>query len=95
MKSWRMDAQARSDLLDIYAHIADNNPRAADSLVDLFHEKFLLLAKYPLLGQIRPELFPELRSFSVKNYVIFYLPYENGVRIARIIHATRDIDAIF
>lgn len=95
MKRWRMDADASADLLDIYIHVAGENPRAADKLIELFHDKFLLLTNHSLLGEARPELLPTLRSFSVKNYVIFYLPEENGIQIVRIIHSAQDIDAIF
>ncbi|MBN2294685.1 MAG: type II toxin-antitoxin system RelE/ParE family toxin [Pirellulales bacterium] len=95
MKRWRMDADASADLLNIYTHVADDNPGAAHRLIELFHEKFLLLTNHSLLGETRSELVPNLRSFSFKNYVIFYLPGNDGIRIVRIIHSAQDVDAIF
>jgi toxin ParE1/3/4 len=47
------------------------------------------------MGQQRPELAANLRSYSVGNYVIFYRPVQKGIEIARVIHAARDIGAQF
>jgi toxin ParE1/3/4 len=41
------------------------------------------------------ELMPALRSLSVGNYLIFYLPIEDGIEIVWILPGMRDIDAIF
>ena len=41
---------------------------------------------------------PVLRAWQVRgfeNYVIFYRPIEHGVEIVRVLHAARDIAAIF
>ena len=43
--------QARQDLVDIWLYIADNNPYAADTLLDRPHEKISYLADHPLLGR--------------------------------------------
>lgn len=95
MKCWRMDADASADLLGIYTHVAGDNPRAADKLVQLFQEKFLLLSNHALMGEARPEISPKLRSFSVKSYVVLYRPEDSGIQIVRIIHSAQDLDAIF
>jgi toxin ParE1/3/4 len=29
------------------------------------------------------------------NYIVFYRPLEDGVKIVRVLHAARDIDAAF
>ncbi len=45
------------------------------------------------MGHARYELAPELRSFPVGRYVIFYLPLVDGVELVRVLHSARDIDA--
>jgi Plasmid stabilization system protein len=42
-----------------------------------------LLADFPEMGQKCDELEPDLRSFPVENYMIFYRPIDDGVQIVR------------
>ncbi len=41
------------------------------------------------------ELAPGLRSFPVGRYLIFYLLDSGCLRIVRVLHGARDIDALF
>lgn len=55
-----------------------------------------MLARQPQAGRLRPELHvPELRSFPVGNYVVFYLPLPDSVNIVRILERHRDVEAVF
>ena len=47
------------------------------------------------MGRLRDELAPFLRSFPVKNYLIFYRPIDEGIEIVRILHGSQDIETIF
>ena len=49
----------------------------------------------PGIGRARPELRPDLRSFAVGRYVIFYRATREGIEVVRVIHGMRDIDRIF
>ena len=49
----------------------------------------------PEMGRKRPELGHELRSFVIKNYVIFYDPIPDGIFVVRVLHGARDIENIF
>jgi toxin ParE1/3/4 len=40
-------------------------------------------------------LSPRLRSFPVKNYVIFYRPLEDGIEIVRVLHGAQDLPPLF
>ena len=66
--------QAEADLDDIWWHIAQDNPDAADRLLDSIDERCTTLAQFPYIGISRDELMPALRSLPVGNYLIFYLP---------------------
>jgi toxin ParE1/3/4 len=80
-------------LIDIWTYIAQDNPDAADGLLDRFEEVMGRLAERPLMGRKRPEVGEALRSFPVGNYVIFYLPNDEGIEIIRVLSRYRDIDA--
>ena len=95
MKRYRLDIEAKEDLASIHTYIAGDNRAAADRLIDTLKQRFRLLAAQPLIGQLRPELAQDLRSFCVGNYVIFYRPGRGGIEIARVIHAARDVESQF
>ena len=62
---------------------------------DTIEEKCRLLGASPEMGRGRPELAPDLRSFPVGNYVIFYRPVRGGVEVVRVLRAARDIPSLF
>ncbi len=86
--------KARLDLLEIWAYIAEENPGAADKLLDAIDEKCILLGRNPKIGQARPDIAPDMRYFPVKNYLILYREQEFGIEVVRVIHAMRDIGEI-
>ncbi|MCC5656015.1 type II toxin-antitoxin system RelE/ParE family toxin [Nostoc sp. XA010] len=80
---------------NIWKYVAPNNLKAANRLFDTLRESFPKLAKFPQLGRQLSELAPFLRSFPVKNYLIFYRPIDEGIEIVRILHGSQDIETIF
>ena len=62
---------ARDDLENIWEFIAKENLAAATRIAQTLMQKCYLLAENPLLGRQREELAFNLRSFPIKNYVIF------------------------
>lgn len=87
--------QAELDLIDIWTYIAKDSPTAADNLIDHIESVCQLLAKSPLLGRARSELGPNLRSFSVSDYLIFYRPTKMGIVIVRVLSGYRNLGALF
>lgn len=87
--------EARSDLIGIALYIGADNASAADRFLDSIEAKLHLLAEHPELGEGRPELAVNLRSFVVRNYVLFYRPIVDGIELVRVLHAAQEIDAIF
>ena len=87
--------QAEADLEEIWWYIAQDNPDAADRLLDQIEERCTALAGFPMMGVRREELLPSLRSLAVGNYVVFYLPLDDGIDMVRVLHGMRDIDALF
>jgi len=92
---FRLAELAKTDLAEIRQYIARDKPDAADRQIARFFERFLTLARRPELGQRRPELGADLRSFAVGKYVVVYRPSSEGVEIARVVSGYRDLDALF
>jgi toxin ParE1/3/4 len=86
---------AEYDLDDIWWYIAQDNPEAADRLLDRIEERCRALAGFPEMGVNREELMHGLRSLPIGNYVVFYLAIERGIEIVRVLPGMRDIDAFF
>jgi len=91
MSQYRISGAARADLDEIWFVIAQDDPLAADRFVHRLISRFPLLASTPYMGPARKELAPELRSFPVRKYIIFYRPIEGGVEIVRVLHGARDL----
>jgi toxin ParE1/3/4 len=87
--------RANADLGEIWMFVAADNPAQADDFIDLIDEKFQNLSRQPGLGRRREELAAGLRSFPVGRYVIFYLQVQDCLRIVRVLHGARDVDAVF
>lgn len=47
------------------------------------------------MGRMREILSAGLRSFPVGRYVIFYRPLQDGIDVVRVLHGTRDLEAVF
>lgn len=85
---------ARRDRLELWLHIASDNPTAADRLLDEIDEMLLLLAGSPNLGRARPEFGTGIRQFPVGNYLILYTPLPGGIRVLRVRHGVRRLEGI-
>jgi toxin ParE1/3/4 len=88
---------ARADLTEIRDYIARDNPTAARRLIERLRDKARALAETPGMGRSREEdLRPNLFSFPVGLYLIFYQPQPGGgIILVRVIHGSRDLPALF
>ncbi|MGA3170579.1 MAG: type II toxin-antitoxin system RelE/ParE family toxin [Chthoniobacteraceae bacterium] len=83
--------ESRSDFDNIWAYIAVRNLDAADGVVRKLDSTLNLLASAPEMGRKVEELGPNLRSFPVGSYLIFYRPIDDGIQLIRVIHGAREI----
>ncbi|MDJ1178449.1 type II toxin-antitoxin system RelE/ParE family toxin [Roseofilum sp. BLCC_M91] len=87
---------ASRDLEAILDYISENQSMdVAEKLMERVNQTCQRLAQFPGLGKRRDELWPDLRSFPVNNYLIFYRQIAEGVEILRIISGYRDLKALF
>ena len=83
--------QAEDDLIEIWLHIARENPPAADQILERIEATFQTLAAYPMMGPARPDLRADLRYFVAGHYLILYRAQANGVEIVRVLHGARHV----
>ena len=82
---------AEQDLEDIWFFIAQDDPAAADRLLDTLDAKIALLAANPLMGLARPDIAPELRYHPVGNHLLLYRIIRGGIEIVRVVHGARNL----
>lgn len=62
-----------------------------------FERVLSILADTPTIGHLRDELDPPGHSFRyfvvMKRFIVVYEPTEPGIRVARILHGTRNLAA--
>lgn len=80
---------ARADLRDIWLYIAQDSIEAADRFLDRLNQTVRTIAGSPDIGERQDHLRPGLRRFVVGNYLIFYEPIEDGIRVVRVLHGAR------
>ncbi|MER2626482.1 MAG: type II toxin-antitoxin system RelE/ParE family toxin [Accumulibacter sp.] len=95
MPTVQRTAQADEDLIDIWIYIAQDNPDAADHLLDEFENKFALLAGQPRLGAARSDIAPGVRHFPVGSYLILYREIDPGIEVVRVVHGARRLNDLF
>jgi toxin ParE1/3/4 len=90
------DPDAKDDLREIIRYIGMDQmrPEAARKMAAKIHEGCRTCSRSPLLGERRDDLSPGIRIFTVRPYVVFYFPLDDGIRVARIIHGARDYPAL-
>jgi toxin ParE1/3/4 len=58
--------------------------------------RFYLIANHPHLGRAHDnDLRPGRRSFSIDRYVIIYRTENENVLVLRVLHGSRNIEALF
>lgn len=86
---------AEEDLIEIWCFVARDSLDAADTLLDSFDATCNTISESPKIGRSRKDLAPNLFSFPVGSYVIFYKEIKGGIEIIRILHGSRDIQGDF
>lgn len=86
--------QAKDDILQIKRYIAkeSGSTELALQFTDKLREQCRNLATIPgTIGQHRPELRDDIRSFPFGNYVIFFRYRDHVMEIVTIIEGHRDV----
>jgi toxin ParE1/3/4 len=93
---YKLALAAERDLIEIEVYITQDRPAAAESVIDSIEAACQLIAEHPGVGRHRDEIAPDVMSFPVASFVIYYTAEENRhVEIARILHGKRDAGPAF
>ncbi len=85
---------ARNDLLDVFNYVTreSGDRTIARRFVNSILEKCANLATLPgTLGRARPELRHDIRSFALRNYVIFFRYQDKVFEVVNVLEGHRDI----
>ena len=86
----RFTPDASRDLEEIVSYVGERDANAAARLLDRIEDECGRLGRDPGIGQLRPDLLPNLRFFPVGNYLIFYRESDEGIQVIRVLHGARD-----
>ena len=94
----RVAPHAEQDLDDIWVYVAKQSGslEIANRLIDTITDRFLILARFPYVGRSREDDFgPGCRSMPVGEYLIVYCVDDGDALILRVVHGSRDLEALF
>ena len=97
----RFSPKAERDLDSHCDYIAADNPEAAKRVRQIILNTADFLAQHPELGRRIRKAAPrhsQIRWFVVpkfRNYLIFYLPFQETVMVVRVLHAAQDWTRFF
>ncbi|MEG4249643.1 MULTISPECIES: type II toxin-antitoxin system RelE/ParE family toxin [unclassified Microcoleus] len=93
---FRLTQPAIQDIEQIADYIASRSGLdRADRFLSNLDAKFAKIAQFPNIGRQRDEILPLLRSLSIDNYLILYMPIGQDVEIFRVVSGYRDLSALF
>ncbi|PAX58311.1 type II toxin-antitoxin system RelE/ParE family toxin [Brunnivagina elsteri] len=95
-REFRLTEPAIKDIEEIADYIAKQSGLVESELfLSKLDAKFVKIAQFPNLGRQRDEILPGIRSLSVDNYLILYMPIRQDIEIFRVISGYRDLTALF
>jgi antitoxin ParD1/3/4/toxin ParE1/3/4 len=94
---YRLSPEARHDLDDIKSYLlSESGPRVARRVLGEIRRRLQFLAANPGAGHSRDDLTSEpVKFWPVFSYLIVYDPAMRPLGVARILHASRDVETLF
>jgi plasmid stabilization system protein ParE len=95
MKAFVLTPLAARDLNEIWDYVASDSVAAADRVLIALEKALRELAKSPGKGHQREDLADgRHRFFLVYSYLIVYRPEAKPMQVIRVLHASRDVQAL-
>jgi toxin ParE1/3/4 len=88
------------DLIEQVTYIAKDNLDASDRFLMAAEETFSILGRMPAIGRLSGFAHPRLvdvRQYPIKGfkgYLVFYRVNDSRVEVLRVLHGSRDLEAI-
>ena len=92
---------ADRDITEHTDYIARSNRKAARRFQNAIKKAFKALLAMPGMGSLWDADQPpwkDLRAWTIRgfgNHIIFYRATDEGIEVVRVLHASRDIEALF
>jgi antitoxin ParD1/3/4/toxin ParE1/3/4 len=95
MRPFILTSQAERDLDQILDYLVEDSVNAAGRVLDAIDKAFNKLAKTPGIGHFREDLADKQHKFFlVYSYLIVYRFQSKPLQILRVLHTSRDIQAL-
>nr|WP_253308630.1 type II toxin-antitoxin system RelE/ParE family toxin [Rickettsia endosymbiont of Ceutorhynchus assimilis] len=78
---------AKRDLEDIVDYTLKHwGKQQTIKYLDEIYEKTIALSHNPNIGTLRSDIYSTILSFPIKKHVIYYIKYEQGITVIRVLH---------
>jgi plasmid stabilization system protein ParE len=95
VKRFVLTRLARRDLEEIWEYVANDSVKAATRVLNHLEATIRALARNPGMGHVRADLADRRhRFFPAGSYLIVYRSQTKPLQIVRILHASRDVQAL-
>ncbi|NEO87693.1 MAG: type II toxin-antitoxin system RelE/ParE family toxin [Spirulina sp. SIO3F2] len=92
----RITPRASRDIEAIADYIAAQSTlEIAEQFLNDIDIIFQRLSQFPQMGRKRDELYPNLRSFPYKKYLVFYRLLNDEIEVFRIVSGYQDLNSLF
>jgi toxin ParE1/3/4 len=93
---WSPEALRDAEDIAFYIGVQERRPVTAEKIVRGLNDLCNLIATQPAMGEARPELGVACRVFPYKKrWIVLYRPANEGIRVLRVVDATRDFNQLF
>jgi toxin ParE1/3/4 len=94
---WSDRAELDLEEIAFYVGVEQQNPTAADKLLDDLRCRAEAYGHQPGMGTLHDEFTSSgaIRSFRVKSYLAFYRETPQGIYVLRVFHGRRDYRSLF
>ena len=90
MRTFKVSIKASQDLLNIGTYSQEKwGITQRDRYLDELNEAFQTLANNPELAPKYDDIRSSYRGYAIGKHIIFYIVYQYGIRIVRILHQSR------
>ena len=90
MSRFALHPEAYDDIDEARAYVAEDNPDAADRMVDEIFDRIRQLVSFPDQGFRRPNITSlPLRFVTVRDYLIAYAPEKKPLWVLAVFHGRR------
>ncbi len=96
MSDFFVTPEAKTDLIGIWAYIAEDNIDAADKVIGQIEEAFGKLSEMSGMDHFREDLLDRRYKFwSVYSYVIAYRWEVEPIQVIAVVHGARNLQSFF